>query len=99
MRKHMYLIVEHPNDSLVGQVEVTDRARPQAEVNSVGRVDKRNLETDNSFTMKVVGLGYHDFEDEADIDNRFKEVLDEKLARIDEEYLEQAGMDPQEVAA
>lgn len=99
MRKHMYLIVDHPDDGLVGQIEVTDRARPQAEVNSVGRVDKRNLESGDGYAMKVVGLGYHDFEGEADMEDRFKEVLDEKLARIDDEYLDQAGLDPQEVAA
>jgi len=96
MRKHLYLVTSHPEDSHVGLVESREKRYETAEKNEERRVDKRNLDTGEGFTMKVVGLGHHDFESETPSGERFSEVAKDKLAEIDDEHLESAGMDPED---
>jgi len=101
MRKHLYLITEHPDDELVGNVESRSGRYPRAKKNEERPIDKRNIETGETWEERVVGLGYHDFEDEAayeDTEN-FAEVVQDKLGEIDAEHLEAAGLTPSEVAA
>lgn len=97
MRRHLYLITDHPNDELVGNVEARSGRYPRAKKNEERPIDKRNLETNETWEERVVGLGYHDFEDEADYqDNeKFAEVVQDKLDDIDDEHLEAAGLDPE----
>jgi len=98
-RKYLYLLVSHPNEDYEGLVESRDASYEMAEKNEVRRIDKLNPETAERFTIKVVSLGYHDFETE-DIDGEtFAEASQQKLAEIDTEHLRTAGLDPEEVAA
>lgn len=99
MRKHLYLIVDSPQEEFVGRVASMDRQRPQVEKNVEGVVDKRNMDTGESYQERLVGLGYHDFEDEAEYEEQFVKVVKGKLGEIDEEHLVKAGLDPQEVLA
>jgi hypothetical protein len=92
-RRHLYLITSHPNDDYVGLVESREKRYEMAAKNEERRVDKRNLETGEGFTMQVVGLGYHDFEDADPDQDTFSRISKEKLAEIDAEYLEQDGVD------
>lgn len=98
-RKHLYLLVSHPNDAFVGNVVVRDKRYETATKNEERVIDKRNVETGESYAERVVGLGYCDFEDDDDYEERFTEVVQEKLAEIDPEYLEEAGLDPEEATA
>lgn len=97
-RLHLYLVTSHPNEEYVGLVESREQPYAVAEKNVERRVDKRNVETNEGFVMKVVGLGYHDFESPDPDPDHFSRVTKRKLAEIDDEYLEQAGVDV-EVAA
>lgn len=98
MRKHFYLITDSPEEEFIGKVETTERPKPAAEKNRETRVDKRNLETNESYVEMVVYLGYADFESEDEYEENALEVMREKLTEIDENHLEKAGVDL-EVAA
>lgn len=98
-RRYLYLITSHPTDSHEGCIECRDAPYTMAEKNEERRVDKRNIKTGEGFTMKVVGLGYHDFESEDPDDDTYVEVYQDKLAEIDEEYIRSAGLDPEGVLA
>ncbi|MFD1527316.1 hypothetical protein [Halolamina salina] len=92
-RLHLYLVTSHPKEEYVGLVESREQPYAVAEKNVERRVDKRNVETNEGFVMKVVGLGYHDFESSDPDPDHFSRVTKRKLAEIDDEYLEQAGVD------
>lgn len=99
MRRYLFLITDHPNDDLVGTVESTDTPYARVEKNAEGVVDMRDMDTDETWTERMVGLGYHDFESEDDYEERFVDVAQEKLAEIDEDHLQNAGLNPKEVLA
>jgi len=92
-RQHLYLITSHPNEKYVGLVESREKPYVVAEKNAERRVDKRDLESGEGFTMKVVGLGYHDFESKDPDPDHFSRVSKQKLAEIDDEILEKAGVE------
>lgn len=96
-RDHLYLITSHPEDSHVGCIERREKRYEMAKKNEEARVDKLNGETGERFTMKVVGLGYHDFESDDPDEETFVRVYQEKLSEIDEDHLREAGLDPEEV--
>lgn len=95
-RKHLYLVTSHPDEDRVGLVESREKRYEMAEKNEERRVDKRNLDTGEGFTMKVVGLGFHVFQSDTPSGERFSEVAKDKLAEIDDEHLESAGFDPED---
>lgn len=99
VRKHLYLLVSHPDEELEGLIESREKPYPTGKKNEVRRVDKRNLDTGDGFTIKVVGLGYHDFQSADPDGETFTSVAEKKLAEIDDEHLREAGMDPEEVGA
>ncbi|EMA31706.1 hypothetical protein [Halobiforma nitratireducens] len=81
MRKYLYLVTEHPNEDRVGNIIVTDSPKmTSAEKNKEGVCQKRDLETNETWQFHEVGLGYHDFEDEADYEERIGDVLDEEVS-------------------
>lgn len=93
MRKHMYLITDHPNEELVGTVEIRDKPYVMGEKNAETTIRKRNVETGNGHTQRVVGLGYEDFDGEEDYDARSSHVVHQKMGEIDPEHIEAAGLD------
>jgi hypothetical protein len=98
MRKYLSLITEHDDEDLVGKVKATDRPLASVEKNvesPIQRFDEQRQEFET--VGRQVGLGYHDFEDEADYEDRFAEVVKQKLAEIDAEHLEKTGIDSAEV--
>lgn len=100
MRRYLYLITEHPDEDRVGKIIVANSPRmTSAEKNKEGVCQKRDLETEDTWRFHEVGLGYADFEDEADYEERASNVIDQKLREIDAEYLEKAEIDLEEVAA
>jgi hypothetical protein len=100
MRKHFYLITEHDDADRVGGIMIMDRRHSRAEKNNPGPLQAFDEEKGEFYTKgQAVGLGYHDFEDEADYEARVNDVIHRKLGVVDEEYLKQAGHDPAEVTA
>jgi len=98
MRKYLAPITEHDDSEIVGKVKATDRPLMTVEKNVESRIERFNEQRQEFETVgRQVGLGYHDFEDETDYEERFTEVVDRKLAEIDAEHLEKAGIDPAEV--
>ncbi|WP_395166316.1 hypothetical protein [Natrinema pallidum] len=98
MRKYLYLITEHPDEDKVGQVITTDSPKPTAaEKNVEGVCQNRDLDSGETWSFIEVGLGYADFSDESDYLENGLEVIQKKLGEIDEEYLEKAGIDLEEV--
>lgn len=94
MRKHFYLITEHPNREFVGRVEITDqRKRCTAEKNAEGVCRKLDLDTGEEYHYHLVGLGYSDFQNEDDYEERAGAVSEDKLHEIDGHYLEKAGLE------
>ena len=92
-RRRLYLVTSHPNEDYVGLVESREKRYEMAAKNEERRINKRNVETGEGFTIKVVGLGYHDFESADPDPETFSRVSEQKLAEIDAVYLETAGVD------
>lgn len=92
MRKHLYLITEHPDPDMVGLIETTGRRHPTAPKNEEGVVQLRNVETDDVIEHKVVGLGYADIE-ESTPNEEVARIIEGKLTEIDERHLEKAGIE------
>ena len=93
MRKHFYLITEHENEDRVGGVSVYDSPMRDALKDQEGRItvfDKENGEFND--VGKKVGLGYHDFDDEADYEARVGDVLVEKIQEVDRKWAERANV-------
>ena len=100
MRKYLYLITEHPDDDMVGKVVITDKPKlTGAQKNKEGVCQKRNLDTGETWQYQEVGLGYADFDDEEDYEERISDVIDEKFDEIDDEHLEKAGIELEGVSA
>jgi hypothetical protein len=99
MRKHFYLVLEHEQDDYVGAIQIQDHRSDRAFKGDPGPM--MVLDEDEGFRTvgRKVGLGYHDFEDETDYEDRIADVIDAKLREVDDEYLDKAGHDPQEVTA
>lgn len=97
LRKHLYLVIDHPDEDLIGCVRSVERRYARPTKNEEAPVDKRNLDTNESYVERLVGMGYYDFESERDYEERFAEVAQQKLGEIDREHLENAGLDPEEV--
>lgn len=93
MRRHFYLVVDSPKEDFVGGVDIHDMRYEAAKKNEQRTIRKHNVRTDERFTEEVVSLGYHDFEDEADYDDRVNDVVLEKLQEIDDRHLEAAGVE------
>lgn len=97
MRRYLYLIVSHPEDEYVGQVEAREKRYETAVKNEERRIDKRNVRTGESYSQRVVSLGFHDFDDREDYEENFVEVVQRKLTEIDKKHLADAGLEAQEV--
>lgn len=105
MRKHLYLITEHPDEDLVGQIKVTESRLDMARKNqerviqalSGEAIERGEITDEDRYEYKVVGLGYADFEDEAAYQLCLPATIKDKLAEIDPDHLRKAGVDPDEV--
>jgi len=94
MRKHLELITEEPkNPHHIGNVELTDSRTPRVKKNVETVHDMRNIETDETWERKVVGMGYVDFDDQDHYESSCGEEVERKLAEIDEKHLEKAGIE------
>ncbi|QIO25495.1 hypothetical protein [Haloarcula sp. JP-L23] len=93
MRKHFYLVTEDDDPEHVGAIMTTDTRRTRPLKNEEAATHTFN-EDDGDFEEhgKLVGLGYADFEDEDDLDERIGDVIKEKLSEVDDEWLEKAGV-------
>lgn len=81
MRKYFAKVVDadgHPdfNDN---HVEIREKPFPTLEKGEEGIVQRRNMDTNEAYEMKMIGLGYHDFEDEDKYEEKLNEVIAEKL--------------------
>jgi len=100
VRKHFYLITEHENDERVGGVSIMNSRLSRPLKNQEGPItvldeDKKDFRE----VGKQVGMGYYDFESEAQYEDNGNcvSVMKQKLAEIDEEWVRKAGLDPEEV--
>ena len=101
MRRWLYLITEDRNERIVGNIEEREVRYPGAQKNTETYIQMRNLdEGDNDFgetwDRMVVSLGYEDFDDEADKDDRMLGEMRSRVLDIDEQYREKAGISPSE---
>jgi len=100
MRKHFYLITEHEDDERVGLIGITDKQFSRVLKNEESPIHVLDEEEEGfRIVGKRVGMGYVDFEDEDDYDDRVGEATRQKLGEIDEEWLDKAGHDSEEVFA
>lgn len=104
MRKYLYLITEHDDPGMVGLVKLTGSPIAHAKKNEERVIQTLNIEeleqgNVDRGTYQCVGLGYADFEDEADYEERIEEVVKRKLTEIDGTHLEKAGVSPEAVVA
>lgn len=94
MRKYLYLVLDSPDEDTIGNVEVHDTPKTtMAEKNQPGPTHIRDLETGETWTEQHVGLGYYDFEDEADYEENIFDVMRTKLREIDQDHLDDAGVE------
>jgi len=94
MRKHLYLITEHENEDRVGLIAVRDKRFARSKKNESETITV--LDEDERGFRDVgqnVYLGYHDFDDEEDYEERFGEVARQKLTEVDQAHVEKAGID------
>lgn len=98
MRKHFYLVVENErHEDREGGVTIFDNRLTPSEKNSQTVHHKRDLETGETWNATYVSLGYYDFEDEDEYVENGVEIIEEKLAEIDEQHLIDSGVEPEEV--
>jgi hypothetical protein len=98
VRKHLYLITEHEQEDRIGGVSIMDNRMSRPEKNQEGPVTV--FDEDEGDFREVgakVHLGYADFESEDVYEDRIGDVIREKLAEVDQRWLEKAGLDPDEV--
>jgi hypothetical protein len=93
MRRHFYLVVDAPDEEVVGGVDIREQRYEAAKKNEQRTIQKRDLDTNEQFTETVVSLGYHDFENEGDYKERNWVVTLRKLNDIDQQHLEDAGLE------
>lgn len=92
MRKHLYLITDHPDKEQIGSVEVREKPYIAAEKNDERTINHRDIETDKTHTEEVVGLGYANFDNEMEYNSQIFDVIQDKLREIDERHLQKAGL-------
>lgn len=97
MRKYLYLVTDDPDDELVGTIEADDRPYVSAEKGVETTHRMWNRETGERWERKLVSLGYCDYEDQDEYEDEVIWDAREKLADIDAELIENAGLDPEEV--
>ena len=100
MRKHLYLITEHDKEDRVGGISVynsrfSGSKKGEAEPITVLGEEKEGFRD----VGEKVYLGYHDFEDEDDVEENFADVAQRKLGEVDVAHVERAGLNPEEVTA
>jgi hypothetical protein len=95
VRKHLYIVIDTPHEDLIGCVRAVDTRFEHGKKNEERTIRKRNMETNETFTESLVGLGYYDFKDQDDYEERFVEVSQEKLLEVDEEHLEKVDINPE----
>lgn len=97
MRKHIYLITEHENESAVGNVIFASKKREWPEKNKSADMQVHR-EGDFETVGKQVCLGFHDFEDKSEFRDPevIHRVVEEKLEDINDEFLVAVGKDPSE---
>lgn len=96
-RKHCYLITDHYNEDRVGTLKISDTRIDPSEKNEETTHHVLNKETKEMHETTVVSCGYVDFESEEAYEESEWSVFQDKLREIDEEHLEAAGLDPEEV--
>jgi hypothetical protein len=99
-RRYFSLITEHENDDRVGLIEITDKRPSRREKNAETPFHKIDEDAGDFYIAgKRVSMGYHDFESEEQYEDEdhLTGVVERKLAEIDDEHLEKAGHDPEEV--
>jgi hypothetical protein len=87
MRRYFAKVTDsdgHP-DLNENHVEIRDSPFVGISKGDEGIMQLRDIETQEVYGVKVIALGYHDFEDEEDYEERLSEVVAEKL---DEQGLE-----------
>lgn len=97
MRKHLYLIIDHPDDERVGQVEITGDRKPVSEKNSRTPCDMHDLDTGERWSYTVVSMGYVDYDGTREYKQQIGDDVVAKLDEIDADHLIAAGLDPDEV--
>lgn len=97
MRKYLYLITDSPEQDKIGGVDIREAPYARAEKNKEVPIDKRNIETNETWTESVVSLGYVDFENQQEYESEIHSAMKGKLNEIDEQHLVNAGLDPEEV--
>jgi hypothetical protein len=97
MRKYLYLITDHPDSDLVGNVEFAEKPALAAEKNTETARDKRNRRTGEEWTEMIVSLGHADFDSQEDYESRMADVAESKLKEIDDDHLRKAGIDDTEL--
>lgn len=100
VRKYFYLITEHEEADRVGGVSIMDTPMSRPLKNEEGPITILDEEKEGFRRVgKKVGMGYYDFKSEAryEDNDRCVEVMKQKLAEIDEEWLHKAGLDPEEI--
>lgn len=100
VRKHLYLITDHEDEDRVGGVSFMDSQMSRPLKNEEGPITVLDEDKEGFREVgKKVGMGYHDFESEAayEDNDRVAAVIKEKLAEIDETWIQKAGHDPDEV--
>lgn len=83
MRKYMYYIKEGNEEHNYP----TDMVRIQEKRMAVNKGEEtemthRNVKTGDTWKVTYVGLGYADFEDEDDAEERMADVIEEKLEEV-----------------
>lgn len=97
MRRHLYLVVDHDkNPGRIGGVKFTD-TRIKGVTKNERSARPAGDPVNDSDEKVLVGLGYHDFEDEQDFEENAHLVARKKLADIDEKHIMGAGLVPDEV--
>jgi hypothetical protein len=100
MRKHLYLITEHEEQDRVGGISITDSRLSRASKNDETPIHQIDHEKEDFVVVgKQVALGYVDFDDEDDYEDRISDEIKRKLAEVDRSHLEKAGLEPEEVLA
>lgn len=93
MRKHLYLVTEHEDPYRVGGCRIFDQRMSRPLKNEEGPITALNEDKDGfEHIGKMVGMGYADFDDEEDYENRIVDVMQSKLSQLDDEWLEKAGV-------
>lgn len=92
MRKHFYLVTEHRDEERVGLIEIKDSQHRNSSKNEETIVYKYDQLNDERYSVKVVSMGYQDFEDYDEYADTVGDVVDKKLKELDESHLEKAGI-------